>query len=62
MPIPGEEFTLTFLKDLFASVLHNSNQVDLQAVLDDALFNHLVSSSSICDQTRLHTLSHSSGL
>ena len=60
MPFPGEERTLTFLKDMSVSVMHNSTQVDLQAVLDDTLFKQLVSSSSVRDQARVHALSHSS--
>ena len=43
------------------SVLQNSSQTDLQAILDDSLFKQLVSSSTIRDQARLRTLSHSSG-
>ena len=62
MPFPGEDSALTFLKDRSVSVLHNSTQVDLQAVLDDALFKQLLSSSSIRDQARLRALSHSSGV
>ena len=43
------------------SVLQNSSQTDLQAILDDSLFKQLVSSSTIRDQARLRALSHSSG-
>ena len=38
MPIPGEEYSLAFFEDMSVSVLHNSSQNDLQAVLDDSLF------------------------
>ena len=61
MPFPGEECSLAFFEDMSVSVLHNSSQNDLQAILDDSLFKQLVSSSTIHDQARLRALSHSSG-
>jgi len=47
---------------LSVSVMHNSTQVDPQAIQDDVLFKQLVSSSSVCDQACLCVLSHSSGI
>ena len=61
MPFPGEDCSLTFFEDMSVSVLQNSSQTDLQAILDDSLFKQLVSSSTIRDQARLRALSHSSG-
>ena len=61
MPFPGEDCSLAFFEGMSVSVLQNSSQTDLQAILDDSLFKQLVSSSTIRDQARLHALSHSSG-
>ena len=56
-----EDCSLAFFEGMSVSVLHNSSQTDLQAILDDSLFKQLVSSSTIRDQARLRALSHSSG-
>ena len=61
MPFPGENCSLAFFEGMSVSVLQNSSQTDLQAILDDSLFKQLVSSSTIRDQARLRALSHSSG-
>ena len=61
MPFPGEDCSLAFFEGMSVSVLQNSSQTDLQAILDDSLFKQLVSSSTIRDQARLRALSHSSG-
>ena len=61
MPFPGEDCSLAFFEGMSVSVLHNSSQTDLQAILDDSLFKQLVSSSTIHDQAHLRALSHSSG-
>ena len=61
MPFPREDCSLAFFEGMSVSVLHNSSQTDLQAILDDSLFKQLVSSSTIRDQARLRALSHSSG-
>ena len=61
MPFPGEDCSLAFFEGMSVSVLHNSSQTDLQAILDDSLFKQLVSSSTIRDQESLRALSHSSG-
>ena len=41
MPFPGEDCPLAFFEDMSVSVLHNSSQTDLQAILDDQLLNRL---------------------
>ena len=61
MPFPGEDCSLAFFEGMSVSVLQNSSQTDLQAILDDSLFKQLVSSSTIRDQARLRALSHFSG-
>ena len=61
MPFPREDCSLAFFEGMSVSVLQNSSQTDLQAILDDSLFKLLVSSSTIRDQARLRALSHSSG-